>query len=213
MDTERRGCSFSRCCLCHQPPVPLRSGGAAPAASVFRERLGLFRKKTALAADGAHAYVSSCRGGPLWKTSHHLQLLPDAPLPRAQPQASAGVSRVGACVHTRPSVCACAPCARTPPPMHAHSLRVHSHPVACLLKGSSDSSGKFSVIAGTLLTPRAQESLASTAAMGRDHGIHEACPHCRRRVTPDGELGLLGGAGLPPACSQCVRGTPRGGAG
>lgn len=58
-------------------------------------------------------------------------------------------------------------------------------------------------MAGTLLTPKAQESIASA-------GIHEACPHCRHRVTPDGELGLLGGAGFPPACSQCVQGTPRG---
>ena len=32
------------------------------------------------------------RGGPLRKTSHHVLLLPDAPLPRAQPQAAAGVS-------------------------------------------------------------------------------------------------------------------------
>lgn len=38
-----------------QPPAPLRSGGAAREAPVFRERLGLFHEKVALGAAGAHA--------------------------------------------------------------------------------------------------------------------------------------------------------------
>lgn len=83
-------------------------GGAASGAGAAHER-------------GSRPRCLLCRGGPPGKTRRHVQLLPDAPLARAQPQAPAGVSPVLPVL----LLARCPPCPPTP-------LRVHTPSVAAL---------------------------------------------------------------------------------
>ena len=116
-------------CLLPQGRWEASVGVASPLCLLLQGR------REASGAGVAHPCVCSYRGGSLWKTGHHVQLLPDAPLPRAQPQASAGVSPACVPPHT-PPVCVCPPGVRAHTRAHTslctHTPHPHAQPVVCL---------------------------------------------------------------------------------